>query len=349
MRLAWIRSLFASTLVALAWALSSPAQAAYSNVFFFGDSLSDTGNLFAAQVSAGTPDPLPQAPTYFAGRFSNDFLWTDRFARSLGFSATPSLLGGNNFAWAGATLRNFGRAFPEVPQLLTGIAPGTDADFPRGLPGLLSGPGSRADPNALYVIMGGGNDIADTLERLLPTSGSAAAFGAIMESASIVGDMIDTLYAAGARNILVSNAANVGLTPRASISPRASALATALAQAFNLQLELEIGAAQRRDLDIDLLDLFALQTDVASRPAEFGFGNVMDPCKPGDLGVKLQPGQSLCSDPSSYFYWDRFHPSGGAHQLIADAALRAIPSPASWTLVAAGLLLLPLARRRRAH
>lgn len=349
MRLASIRSLIASTSIALAWALSAAAQAAYSNVFFFGDSLSDTGNLFAAQVGAGTPDPLPQAPTYFAGRFSNDLLWTDRFAWSLGFDATPSLLGGNNFAWAGATLRNFGRMFPEIPQMLTGIAPGTDADFPRGLPGLLSRPGSRADPNALYVIMGGGNDIADALERLLPTSGPDAALRAIFESATIVGGMIDTLYAAGARNILVSNAPNVGLTPRAAEAGSAAvAFATALARAFNRQLDLEIGTAQRGDLDLALLDLFALQTDVASRPAEFGFSNVAAPCKPGDLGVRSQPSQ-LCSDPSSYFYWDRFHPSGRAHQLIADAALQAIPSPASWTLVAAGLLLLPLARRQRIH
>ncbi len=348
------RSVFASIFLACACALSAAtAHAAYSNVVFFGDSLSDTGNLFTAQRGPGNPDAAPQAPTYFQGRFSNDFLWTDRFARALGLDATPLLLGGSNLAWAGATLRDFGRFQPEIPQQLAGIAPGTDPFFRAGLPGALSSTGGQADPNALYVIMGGGNDIAEALEGLLPGGGPNAAIGAILESAMIVGDMVDRLYAAGARNILVSNAPNVGLTPRAQqAGAAASQFATFLSATFNAQLTQEIDAAfaQRGGLDLVLLDLFALQTDVFSRPGEFGFSNISDECKPGDLGVRLVPGQSLCSDPRSYFYWDSFHPTGAAHQVIADAALRAVPVPASLALIVAGLMALWLvcAQRRPA-
>ncbi|MFM7750944.1 MAG: hypothetical protein ACKPB0_11095, partial [Opitutaceae bacterium] len=57
--------------LALALALGSIAAAqnrTFTNVYVFGDSLSDTGNLFAATSALGAANP--PAP-YFQGRFSN--------------------------------------------------------------------------------------------------------------------------------------------------------------------------------------------------------------------------------------------------------------------------------------
>ena len=70
-----------------------PASA-YTDLFAFGDSLSDAGNHFQATGS-------PPAP-YFMGHASNGPTWVEDLSLQLNLgSLTPSLLGGNDFAFAG--------------------------------------------------------------------------------------------------------------------------------------------------------------------------------------------------------------------------------------------------------
>ena len=56
------------TAAALAFALVAPhAQAAvfdYTSFLVFGDSLSDNGNLYAAQGGDANPDAIPTSPPY---------------------------------------------------------------------------------------------------------------------------------------------------------------------------------------------------------------------------------------------------------------------------------------------
>ena len=88
-------------LTAVVVALPLFAQAGpYSNLYVFGDSLSDTGNLSFATGGAvpGTAQP------YFNGRFSDGPVWVETMAAHLGLAgdAAPLHLGGKNFAFAGA-------------------------------------------------------------------------------------------------------------------------------------------------------------------------------------------------------------------------------------------------------
>eukprot|EP00983_Pelagomonas_calceolata_P073685 1152229-Pelagomonas_calceolata.AAC.5 len=58
------------------WGMTAPGkegehEPAAFNLLIFGDSLSDTGNLFA--LTQDTPDP----EVYFQGRFSNGYIWPD--------------------------------------------------------------------------------------------------------------------------------------------------------------------------------------------------------------------------------------------------------------------------------
>lgn len=299
-------------------AVSSAAFASYSQVYFFGDSLTDTGNLYAS-------NGIPVSPPYYSGGFSNGPLWSETFAKALGL---VSIAGGNNFAWAGATVLDYGiRAQPEIPQQLGFF---------------LGATGGVADPDALYVIMGGANDIDDA--SLDPSSAATK----LVAAAEAVNAMVNSLYLAGARNILVGNLPDVGLTPRAVAAGMALG-ATALSQLFNVTLSglLAITEAANSGLDIDLLDMYALLNDAVANPAAYGFGNVTSACLEGELGL---PGTE-CSDPGSYLFWDGMHPSARAHALIAQAALRAVPEPASILLCAVALLALlrfsPAVRRRR--
>jgi phospholipase/lecithinase/hemolysin len=90
--------LFSVLLPIRAWAAS------FSQIYVFGDSLSDPGNDF--NLSGSPPPP------YFNGRFSNGPNWIDYLSQDLGLNPTPyTKLGvggviptqGINFAFGGAT------------------------------------------------------------------------------------------------------------------------------------------------------------------------------------------------------------------------------------------------------
>jgi outer membrane lipase/esterase len=316
----WFGNALRHGLVALALfgAANSTAVASYTQVVFFGDSLSDTGNLYAATG-------IPVSPPYYQGRFSNGPVWTEILAGSLGRSATPSLFGGTNYAWAGATVIDYGRSTPEIPQEL-------------GQYFALSG--GLADPGALYVILGGANDINDALHN------PATAAGNIVLAAQAVDGMVDALYAAGARNILVGNLPDIGRTPLAVAGgPAVVAGATALTNLFNATLAGLLAADDASDanLDLDRLDLYTSFNNVLANPALYGFDNVTDPCKLGPLGV---PGP-VCATPDTYLFWDAFHPSAHGHQLIADVALTAVPEPAALALVVVALMAMLSVTRSR--
>ncbi|MFT3849273.1 MAG: SGNH/GDSL hydrolase family protein [Propionivibrio sp.] len=197
----------------------------------------------------------------------------------------------------------------------------------------LGATGGTADPNALYVIMGGGNDINDASAD--PTTAAAK----IMEAAEAVNTMVTSLYFAGARNVLVGNLPDIGLTPLAIAGgPVVAAGASALSLLFNTTLSglLAVTEAASSGLDLDLLDMYALLNNAVANAASYGFSNVTSACKAGELGL---PG-AVCSDPDSYLFWDSFHPSASAHDLIAQTALQAIPEPAAILLFVAAFVIL---------
>jgi len=98
----------AAFLAASILTLSLPAAAALttlSNLFVFGDSLSDGGNSGLLTQSPVLPTGFPPPP-YAGGRYSNgpvavEYLWQSYHPGSTSF--TPSLAGGTNYALGGAT------------------------------------------------------------------------------------------------------------------------------------------------------------------------------------------------------------------------------------------------------
>jgi thermolabile hemolysin len=122
----------------------------FTDLFVFGDSLSDTGNVFAS-----TAGLQPAAP-YFNGRYSNGPVWVETLAGGLGISATNSLGGGKNYAFGGAET-NPGAALSTLgtANIGTQIA-------------LLSGSGQTISSNSLVVVWAGANDFV--FANRLPTT-----------------------------------------------------------------------------------------------------------------------------------------------------------------------------------
>ena len=201
---------------------------AYSGVYVFGDSLVDGGNALKLAQWYGnlTFSELPEgAPTtelgYYKGRFSNGYTFTDLISnKAIGqvskpvfpfgyedpwlgvpiapFAGDPS--GNNlNFAYGGARIIRGDEAVPELDGQTDAWRNAVDGD---------------ADPNALYLFTFWGNDVRD----LAPTGSDpvpqAEAYAYLQEAAEDllweIGQVVDD----GARNIVITGLADVGLIPR---------------------------------------------------------------------------------------------------------------------------------------
>ncbi|UEM05682.1 SGNH/GDSL hydrolase family protein [Skermanella rosea] len=322
-------------------ASAGPAGAApVTSVYTFGDSLSDTGN-----VTAATLGLLPISPPYAPGRFSNGPVWTDIVAAAYGTESRPSLLGGNNYAVGGATTGGTA-SVGGVP------VPGVTLQTLGFLSRL---PPTGADPDALYIVYGGGNDVRNELGSTLPAETLAAA------ATANVRQSVTNLALAGARYIMVPNLSDLAMTPESIAGgPAIQERATTLSAAFNAALTSVLAGIEATfPVELVPLDVRSLFNDVAANPAGYGLTDVTTPCFSGAIG---QPG-TVCANPDQYLFWDSVHPSAAAHRILGSYALAAlsdwgvggsdgdpteVAEPATLVLLAGGLLGLGLLRRRRA-
>ena len=162
--------------VAMCLGFQAPAQA-YSQLYVFGDSLSDTGNI---------------------GRWTFDSsshqLYDEILAKNIGTTLTPSSQGGLNYAEGG------------------GVAvPGLDSEYTTQdqVKSYLNSTGGKADPDGLYIHWIGGNDLAAAALSLNPISAVEIATNSATQAASQVNDLLK----AGAGTVVVPTVPNIGLTP----------------------------------------------------------------------------------------------------------------------------------------
>ena len=135
-----------------AFAQSAPASVhagLFDNVVVFGDSLSDDGNLSLAMQ-------LPQIVRFTTNPGQTG---VEDVADFLGLPMTPALAGGTDFAFGGAGILNNSPGTPSSVPLL-----------PAQLGMYLQATGNRADPDSLYAVWGGANDVF-----YVATSAAAAA------------------------------------------------------------------------------------------------------------------------------------------------------------------------------
>ncbi len=281
---------------------ASPAgvPARPTKIVVFGDSLSDTGNAYIGSLHLKAP-----SPPYFRGRFSNGPIWVEMFARHFGLKAAPALAGGSDFAVGGAKV---GSGLDSLPH---------QADLYLALSIF-----SRPDPNAVYIIFGGGNDIRRALNR-------ANAAEILADAANGIRDMITRLAGHGAVNFLVPNVPNRGRAPAARMRGTA-AKEQALTLIFDTALDAALADLPAK-LRINLIrvDLWTRVEEAFAASASLGFVNATNPCL-----ARQGASYAACADPDAYVFWDDIHPTTRAHQILAAAALDAYdaaggrPSPA---------------------
>ena len=299
---------------ALALALGgvSVAQAqTFSGVVTFGDSLSDAGNVAAVD---GNP------ATLIGSSFTTnpDSVYAEIVAQAFGFSGTNSVAGGSNYAFGGACARANSLTFTCVNS------PGSFS-LTTQLGGYLAANGGRADPNALYMMWGGANDIF--------TAGGNPATAQLntgIAAQTMVG-LIGTLQNAGARTIVVFNLPDLGLTPLNRGTAGQSG-ATGLSFVYNNTFN--AGLATLGD-GIVPINTYLLINEILATPGLYGFTNVTGTAcgtlsgslACGPAGNPNYPFQYASGRNTSYLFADGVHPSGAAHAMLANVVLATLSAP----------------------
>jgi outer membrane lipase/esterase len=297
----------------LALAGTSVAQAqSFSDVVVFGDSLSDAGNVAAV-------DGNPFTPAGASFTTNPDSVYAQIVAQAFGFSGTNSVNGGHNYAFGGACARANSGSFTCVNS------PGSFS-LPTQMATYLSAPAQagHADPNALYMIWGGANDIftaAGTPATAQQNTGIAAA--------TMVG-LIGNLQAAGARTIVVFNLPDLGLTPL-NVNTPSQASASALAFVFNQTFN--AGLANLGD-GIVPINVNLLINEIVADPSAYGFTDVTHTACVGGSSLACGPAGDVNypfhyanGTNTSYLFADGVHPTGAAHAMLANIVLATLSAP----------------------
>ena len=303
---------------------ASLAQAQYSNAYFFGDSLTDSGaftNLVAAFGDAT------------ANKFTTNpgNVWSQNLGLRYGLSVTPgyavdpasaqfAATGGNNYAIGGARATLQPGVFA-IPAFAANIVP-----LAAQITTNLGQTGGRANAGALYAYWGGANDVffqAGAVAQGLPLANAAA------NVATAAGDavtQINQLRSAGASSLIVIALPDMGVNPYAASDPTGATgqLLTAFSGAYNDALRQGLIATGTNG--IVYLDPGPVLADILARPAMYGITNTTIPACGAISSLGCGAAQQIPGS-ATFLFADGVHPSAHVHGILADWVYGVLAAP----------------------
>jgi outer membrane lipase/esterase len=200
-----------------------------------------------------------------------------------------------------------------------------------------------ADPNALYSVWGGANDIfyhATMVAMSAETATQAQTSIAVAGQTEV--SLIGKLQAAGANNIIVFNLPDIGDTPEAlaqdAVAPGTAASLSGLSLIYNGQLN--AGLAQLHT-GIIPVNTFRLIHEIVANPSEYGFTNVTDPaCGAGSTSLQCGPAGSgapytyASGTDQTYLFADGVHPTTAGHAILGQVVMSELNAPGQISMLA---------------
>ena len=312
-------------LVGATLALSATAASAvtFSGVYIFGDSLSDSGiyrpglaaligSTAAAGVGKFTTNPGP--------------VWSELIAQYYGGNGAPSNAGGGIYAQGGMQVAG------NAPASRLGPG-GTQRPVSTQINEYLASSGGSANPNALYGVWAGANDVFTQLELVSVGAITAAQFQAnVLGAASAEIGQVARLQAAGARYILVFNIPDISVTPAFAGGPAAGTLA-AIVPGYNTTLFTGLKSANIKVIPVDVATLL---TEIRANFSAFGFTNITAPaCQPpGSSSLTCSAANIPSGAANTYLFADGVHPTTATHAIIADFVKSLIDGPNAYSVMA---------------
>ncbi|CAF3966790.1 unnamed protein product [Rotaria sordida] len=256
----------------------------YDTIVCFGDSSSDTGNVYNL-----TNSKWPIDPPYYKGRFSNGPIWIEK----LGIS---NLI---NYAYGSATTDNnlvqgytaFNMMVPGIRQQITTYKNITDfnkINFNR----------------IIYIIWAGENDYF---------------FNITLSASSVVKSLINginDLIQIGAKHFLVVNQSPIQAYPAAQALNIPDYLKTlTFDHNNNLSNSIQLLQSNYSNITFKLFDVYSLISNILMNTSTYGINSTTNCWSTSNYIVVHE-----CSTPDTYLFIDEFHFTTRIHQLIADNA-----------------------------
>ncbi len=333
-----------SVLLLSSTAFAQTAAPQYTALWSLGDSLTDVGRTGGLWLS-----PYPKGPLYYQNHFTNGNVWTEYLAQQHAIPTDKAL----NLAWGGAVTGSFSdKRLPtlgvltleeQVRQFREGV---TGKEFPwyeLALPGGVwkqqvgeQSAGAYGSKPLITVTIGGNNF------RQYVEDGSIQNFFGLKNSITdeknailnkVPNDIRSLQDAISSRsNIAQSGAtyyvwtiADVSSTPKfqsLSEAQRTELSSTVTETNRGLKSALyTVGdefTANKTGSRIVMVDAAAFLAEVQRNPGDFGFKNAKDNCVASDTG-KYTNGCNG-TNVGDYLFWDEFHPTTKAHEMIAQYA-----------------------------
>jgi outer membrane lipase/esterase len=337
---ATLRWPFAACLLSLACSSALAAASPYSTMIVFGDSLADAGQFPDAGGPPGSTLRFTNrtGPTYLNGSgeafgLNSSTLLGGKLGVAPGdlqastspVRAAQGLADGNNWAVGGDRTDQILAAITTQSQVAnTDASTGVTTVF-RTRPGYLVENSSRADPNALYYLTGGGNDFLQ---------GRVLSPGQAVSAANNLADGAQILSQAGASYIMVWLLPDIGRTPAVFGTPL-QVPSTLLSGVFNQQLVNRLGQI---DAEVIPLNVPGLVRDVLTDPARYGLAadqNLVGTCFSGNscTANSVYGIGGLTPDPTKLLFNDGVHPTVAGQRLIADYGYSILSAPWEITLL----------------
>lgn len=269
-----------------------------------GDSLSDsdaTSNMLF--------HILPNRSTWFAGRFTNGWVWREYAAADLGVLAYNEAWGG-----AGTTAQSLLRAFPGANWIAR-----------RGVGYYLPSTVQQTGQYAKYVLDVSARNPAETLYTLLIGGNDFISYDESVSSVlnGVRTTLDDLISIDGARNIVVLNLPDVTSAPVFSGSKAGSkARVEADLNAYDdaLPALVQQVSAQYPSANVTLFDTRGVFNAILQDPQAYGLVNttqtcLRDPSSSYSLSEKMRTG---CNG-YNYLFWDGLHPTTAVHQILGDS------------------------------
>jgi len=305
MKRIFLLSNFILALFHISLVLASPT---YSNIYIFGDSASDTGNLASI-----FPTPL-HPPFYMASRISNGPVAVEIMANRLGYKVDASLYlvgpeQGTNYAVAGAR---------------SSISDTISLDTQVGV--FLLNHSQVAPGNALYIVFIGANDIRDARDSINKIEQDTIIDRAIAN----IRNNVTLLKTAGAKNFLIVNVPDIGLAPETHIIAQATGnpalvqLASSLSIKFNKKLRrVAYDLKQDKSLHINRFNYYKFTRKLAKNYIKLGFTVNDLPCY-DSTNFQFLPGCEEGANFDQYVFFDALHFTARVHKILGKALAKDI-------------------------
>ncbi len=367
----------ASALLLIALLAAQASGAMITDIFVFGDSLSDTGNVLnRTKVFLFVAD-RPINPWYDTGRWTNgpsntgsnekplktkktaiEGVWHEQLADKLKKAgilktgrAKNSLDGGNNWAYGGATTGTgeFGNE-PDLGVELKLQNVGEQVkQFLEKKPAIKD--------TQLFALWGGGNDLRDAAvaggDKVVDNVKEAATKALANMKANIA-----ALIEKGAKRFLWPNLPPLHKTPEAlDMNAKQQEGLEKAAKQFHDEQAAAIAMLKKDKpgVTIDILNVYGEFLEiVGKKPPDFniekGVVNVTGG-KFSNAAFGVTANFPDTQDTDTFLFWDQIHPTAKTHQLIAKEAFslfaHCVPEPATGVLLFMALIVLGPPQRKQ--